>query len=411
MIRSSIWKLEMSTQYENSDPTPPGSGSCLYDLLCSDTPRWDRPSEADTTSWLLRKETWRSFGPQARLERMLEDTGNRVCADCGSPDPKWVSLSIGVFICIKCSGVHRSLGSHISKVLSVKLDEWTEDQVDGLINLGGNTVVNNKYEAFLPNNLKKPRPDSSIEERSDFIKRKYEMQQFLEGEHTSCRLQPHHRTPSSTLPLPPGYPLLNEKKHSEKQSRHRIGHRFRNSWGRKDSDHLKISKKSNSLAGMVEFVGLIKVNVVKGTNLAVRDMLSSDPYVILALGHQSVKTRVIKNNLNPVWNESLMLSIPENIPPLRVIVYDKDTFTTDDFMGDAEIDIQPLVAAAKAYEKSEIHESMQLGKCVANRDNNFLKDGIINLADGKVKQEISFRLQNVERGTLEIELECVPLTQ
>ncbi|KAK8299118.1 hypothetical protein V6Z12_D05G301700, partial [Gossypium hirsutum] len=352
MIRSSIWKLEMSTQYEKSDPTPPsGSGSCLYDLLCSDTPRWERPSDSDTTSWLLRKETWRSFGPQARLERMLEDTGNRVCADCGSPDPKWVSLSIGVFICIKCSGVHRSLGSHISKVLSVKLDEWTEDLVDGLVNLGGNIVVNNKYEAFLPNNLNKPRPDSSIEERSDFIKRKYEMQQFLEGEHTSCRLQPHHQTPSSTLPLPPGYPLLNEKKHSEKQSRHRIGHRFRNSWGRKDSDHLKISKKSNSLAGMVEFVGLIKVNVVKGTNLAVRDMLSSDPYVILALGHQ--------------------------------IVYDKDTFTTDDFMGDAEIDIQPLVAAAKAYEKSEIHESMQLGKCVANRDNNFLKDGIINLADGK----------------------------
>ncbi|TYJ36356.1 hypothetical protein E1A91_A05G301800v1 [Gossypium mustelinum] len=380
MIRSSIWKLEMSTQYEKSDRTPPtGSRSCLYDLLCSDTPRWDRPSDADTTSWLLRKETWRSFGPQARLERMLEDTGNRVCADCGSPDPKWVSLSIGVFICIKCSGVHRSLGSHISKVLSVKLDEWTEDQVDGLVNLGGNIVVNNKYEAFLPNNLKKPRPDSSIEERSDFIKRKYEMQQFLEGEQTSCRLQPHHRTPSSTLPLPPGYPLLNEKKHSEKQSRHRIGNRFRNSWGRKDSDHLKISKKSNSLAGMVEFVGLIKVNVVKGTNLAVRDMLSSDPYVILALGHQ--------------------------------IVYDKDTFTTDDFMGDAEIDIQPLVAAAKAYEKSKIQESMQLGKCVANRDNNFLKDGIINLADGKVKQEISFRLQNVERGTLEIELECVPLTQ
>lgn len=52
----------------------------------------------------------------------------------------------------------------------MKLDEWTEDLVDGLVNLGGNIVVNNKYEAFLPNNLNKPRPDSSIEERSDFIK-------------------------------------------------------------------------------------------------------------------------------------------------------------------------------------------------------------------------------------------------
>jgi hypothetical protein len=37
---------------------------------------------------------------------------------------------------------------------------------------------------------------------------------------------------------------------------------------------------------MVEFVGLIKVNVVKGTNLAIRDLMTSDPYVILSLGHQ-----------------------------------------------------------------------------------------------------------------------------
>lgn len=93
------------------------------------------------------------------------------------------------------------------------------------------------------------------------------------------------------------------------------------------------------------------------------------------------------------------------------IVYDKDTFTTDDFMGEAEIDIQPLVTAAIAYEKSTINESMQLGKWVASKENTLVKDGIINLVDGKVRQEISLRLQNVERGVLEIELECVPLTQ
>ena len=52
----------------------------------------------------------------------------------------------------------------------MKLDEWTDEQVDSLVNFGGNTVVNNKYEALLPDNLKKPRPDSFIEERSDFIK-------------------------------------------------------------------------------------------------------------------------------------------------------------------------------------------------------------------------------------------------
>ncbi|XVF00275.1 hypothetical protein REPUB_Repub03eG0271100 [Reevesia pubescens] len=405
----------MSTQHGNSDPKPSsGSGSCLYDLLSSETPRWNRASDAESTSWILRKDTWRSTGPQGRLERLLSESGNGVCADCGSPDPKWVSLSLGVFICIKCSGVHRSLGVHISKVLSVKLDEWTDEQVDSLVNLGGNTVANNKYEAFLPDNIRKPGPDSSIEERSDYIKRKYEMLQFLEGnEQMSCPYQPHRRTSSSSSSSSSScHQFTQDKKQCEKQpTRHRIGHKFRNSWGRKDNDHFKSTKKSNSLAGMVEFIGLVKVNVVKGTNLAVRDVVTSDPYVILSLGQQSVKTRVIKNNLNPVWNESLMLSIPENIPPLKVLVYDKDTFSTDDFMGDAEIDIQPLVAAAKAFENSEIQESMQLGKWVASKDNTLVKDGIITLIDGKVKQEISLSLQNVERGVLEIELECVPLTQ
>ncbi|KAF3448784.1 hypothetical protein FNV43_RR09497 [Rhamnella rubrinervis] len=392
------WTVDMATELEKSDPSNvSGSSSCLYDLLCSDTPSWNYQRDRRTT------------GLPERLESFLRQSGNRSCADCGSPDPKWVSLSLGVLICIKCSGVHRSLGVHISKVLSLKLDEWTDEQVDTFVTMGGNVEANKKYEACMPVNLKKPKPDSSIEERFEFIRRKYELLQFSNfDEQMSCPFLPTHKRSSSATS---GANSAQDKRQYEKQpTRHRIGNAFRNSRGRKESEH-KATKKGSSVAGMVEFVGLIMVNVVKGTNLAVRDVMTSDPYVILALGHQSVKTRVIKNNLNPVWNESLMLSIPEHIPPLKVIVYDKDTFSTDDFMGEAEIDIQPLVTAAKAYEKSTIDESMQLGKWVASKENTLVKDGIINLVDGKVRQEISLRLQNVERGVLEIELECVPLTQ
>ncbi|TKY49695.1 ADP-ribosylation factor GTPase-activating protein AGD11 [Spatholobus suberectus] len=397
--------VKMSVQHENSNTKGvSGSGSCLYDLLCSETP---------SLNTISQRERWMSSGPQKRLDNLMCQAGNKYCADCGSLEPKWVSSSLGVFICIKCSGIHRSLGVHISKVLSLKLDEWSDEQVDALVKLGGNTLINKKYEACLPSNIKKPKPNSSIEERSDFIRRKYELLQFLDTkENLSCPFVPSHARSSS-------YSQNNssknnspqDKKHYDKQpTKNRIGNAFRNSWGRKDSEH-KSSKKNNSLAGMIEFVGLIKVNVVKGTNLAVRDVMTSDPYVIISLGHQSVKTRVIKNNLNPVWNESLMLSIPDHIPPLKVVVYDKDTFSTDDFMGEAEINIQPLLTAAKAYEKSSINESMQLGKWVANGDNTLVKDGIIFLEDGKVRQDISMRLQHVERGVLEIELECVPLTQ
>lgn len=50
--------------------------------------------------------------------------GNANCADCDAPNPDWASLNLGVLVCIECSGIHRNLGSHISRVRSLDLDEW-----------------------------------------------------------------------------------------------------------------------------------------------------------------------------------------------------------------------------------------------------------------------------------------------
>ncbi len=53
--------------------------------------------------------------------------GNDKCADCDGEAPNWASINLGIMLCIECSGIHRSLGVHISKVRSVTLDDWDPD--------------------------------------------------------------------------------------------------------------------------------------------------------------------------------------------------------------------------------------------------------------------------------------------
>jgi hypothetical protein len=105
-------------------------------------------------------------------------TANRSCADCGASDPTWVSVTLGVLICIECSGVHRSLGSHISKVRSFELDHWdTKSEVK--TNNVGNFAVNTVLEAVLPKGREKPSPCSDRESRERWILDKYVHKKFL----------------------------------------------------------------------------------------------------------------------------------------------------------------------------------------------------------------------------------------
>lgn len=99
------------------------------------------------------------------LEGLLKLPENRECADCKTKGPRWASVNIGIFICMQCSGVHRSLGVHISKVRSATLDTWLPEQIAFMQNMGNNKS-NSFWEAELP-----PRYDRvGIE---NFIRAKY----------------------------------------------------------------------------------------------------------------------------------------------------------------------------------------------------------------------------------------------
>jgi stromal membrane-associated protein len=64
------------------------------------------------------------------VEQLLKRPDNQVCAECPSKVPRWASITFGTFMCIRCSGVHRQLGVHITKVKSVNLDKWPAGKVE-----------------------------------------------------------------------------------------------------------------------------------------------------------------------------------------------------------------------------------------------------------------------------------------
>jgi uncharacterized membrane protein YgcG len=110
---------------------------------------------------------------QMRLAQLLTLPENRFCADCRAPAPTWASFSLGYFVCIECSGVHRRLGTHITKIRSTTLDKWEPATVELMARVG-NVRFNAVYEAALTDRSKKPRPTATMDERERYIRLKYE---------------------------------------------------------------------------------------------------------------------------------------------------------------------------------------------------------------------------------------------
>ncbi|XP_050371754.1 ADP-ribosylation factor GTPase-activating protein AGD5 [Argentina anserina] len=105
------------------------------------------------------------------LEGLLKLPENRECADCKAKGPRWASVNLGIFVCMQCSGIHRSLGVHISKVRSATLDTWLPEQV-AFIQSMGNEKANSYWEAELPPNYDRV----GIE---NFIRAKYEDKRWV----------------------------------------------------------------------------------------------------------------------------------------------------------------------------------------------------------------------------------------
>ncbi|BFG05337.1 stromal membrane-associated protein 1 [Drosophila madeirensis] len=115
---------------------------------------------------------------QTLLTQMLRDEDNKYCVDCDAKGPRWASWNLGMFLCIRCAGIHRNLGVHISRVKSVNLDTWTPEQVISLQQMG-NSRARAVYEAQLPDGFRRPQTDTALE---NFIRAKYEHKKYLARE-------------------------------------------------------------------------------------------------------------------------------------------------------------------------------------------------------------------------------------
>ncbi|KAL7606642.1 hypothetical protein Lser_V15G14977 [Lactuca serriola] len=163
---------------------------------------------------------------------------------------------------------------------------------------------------------------------------------------------------------------------------------------------------------MEEVKGILRLTVNKGTNLAVRDRASgtSDPYVVATLDHQKTKTKVVKDDCNPIWNDVLTLAIKDPKEPIKLTVYDKDTFSEDDNLGTSNVDVNPYLECLEMRtDLNDLAIGTKLETVEPDEHNHLAEESFIVWNKDSITQDMILRLRNVETGEIEVQIEITPV--
>ena len=276
------------------------------------------PGEAHTTDPAIK----------ARLEAYAAIDGNTECADCSSALPSWASVNNGVIICTACSGVHRSLGVHISFVQSLNMDYWSEEGLVAFMSKGPNAAVNAQtLEYHVPEGVFKASPNCTREERERWIRLKYVDRAFVQ------QIDEETGEPSNER----REPIMQEDPSMSVFASHAAG-------TERDDPQTRVARSeecagSRKSVGEKEFIGVLMIKLIKASNLVKVDTFGkNDVYVKAACEPQCVDSKVIPKTLNPIFDQTLMLSW-DGISPVVLSVMAVTNKKGKDVLGTIRIDV------------------------------------------------------------------------
>ncbi|XP_037107749.1 arf-GAP with GTPase, ANK repeat and PH domain-containing protein 1-like [Syngnathus acus] len=189
-----MWKLKSFGSLRNVSKTDEENNDFLIVSSSGQTWHFEAQSVEERDSWVQAIESQilaslqlcessknkarkNSQSEAVALQAIRNAKGNNFCVDCDAPNPTWASLNLGALICIECSGIHRNLGTHVSRVRSLDLDDLPRE-LTLVLSAIGNHMVNCIWEARTMGH-RKPPPDATREERESWIRAKYEQKLFV----------------------------------------------------------------------------------------------------------------------------------------------------------------------------------------------------------------------------------------